>query len=584
MQSLNTENLQQFCSLERGVQHLDVVGRRDILAVIGEESLSFEHEISVELATVIGQKDAYADQWRAYLDALATRSNADIIGTTFTNEAFADFSWLMDEFELSPDHTPQVTDGYLRFMTGVERDASVSYQVPGLRAGIAVHAYMWSPSHSADNFYLRLHLEDGEEYAVRITNLLASFVGRGMSLEMPGYDPSLYSVFADSQSVRIYIDGRLEWFSKTKTSARVVKIELLLVGDMSADLETMVLGLEAWGYDLPFQGFAPNELALATERLGILLASDQHVPFANLLSRLESVEMALTEDEAEKIIQNLITGPSGVLDDIALLVIEGLTGAVRDKAIAVYQSLLPDPVIEVGNVTVTFSKNPSKAVSLLELLGVSGIGKFKVLSDVGFRVFPGDVVGVIGRNGAGKTTLLKVLCGMIAIDTGRIVMKGRFDLLRPGLGMRPYMTGRENIRLAGIYMGRSASEILRVTDQIIEFSELEDAIDRPINYYSDGMNARLVFGIATAFKPNVLLMDELLGAGDIGFRLKAEARLQEFIKSANALVVVQHDAGFVRKVCTKALYLRDGEQLFYGNPDTAISLYMRDIHLRRRGV
>ena len=153
-------------------------------------------------------------------------------------------------------------------------------------------------------------------------------------------------------------------------------------------------------------------------------------------------------------------------------------------------------------------------------------------------------------------------------------------LLRPGVGMREELSGRENILCAGLYMGLSRKQIAEVIDEVIEFSELEDAIDRPIRYYSDGMRSRLIFSLATASSPEILLLDELLGAGDIGFRDKAARRLEKFLGGAKVVIVVTHGIGWVREKCNKALYLNNGRVGYFGDPETACDRYLRELHER----
>jgi ABC-type polysaccharide/polyol phosphate transport system ATPase subunit len=156
-------------------------------------------------------------------------------------------------------------------------------------------------------------------------------------------------------------------------------------------------------------------------------------------------------------------------------------------------------------------------------------------------------------------------------------MRGTFALLKGGVGIQPNLTGRENIFHAGICLGLSPAEISSIRDEIIEFSELEDAIDRPVKYYSDGMRSRLVFSIATSVSPDILMLDELLSAGDVGFRDKASRRMDEFMERSKAVVVVTHGLEYVRERCNKALYLSKGHQMYYGSPEMAVSRYLDEM-------
>ena len=197
-----------------------------------------------------------------------------------------------------------------------------------------------------------------------------------------------------------------------------------------------------------------------------------------------------------------------------------------------------------------------------------------VLHGVSLRVDEGAFVAVIGANGAGKSTLLRALCGLIDIHQGRITIADRFLLLRPGMGMRDELTGRENIYSMGFYLGLELADVRGLVDDIIEFSELGSHIDKAVKYYSDGMRARLSFSIATSFAPEVLFLDELLGAGDISFQEKAQARLRSFIKSVGTVVVVTHSMQFVTESCTKALLMHGGKQVYFGDPQEAVARFM----------
>jgi len=143
--------------------------------------------------------------------------------------------------------------------------------------------------------------------------------------------------------------------------------------------------------------------------------------------------------------------------------------------------------------------------------------------------------------------------------------------------MQQELTGRENILLAGLYMGLTPREVDEIVDDVIEFSEIGEHIDRPYQYYSDGMRARLIFSLATSISPELLMLDELLGAGDIGFQEKAARRLDTFIRNAKVVFVVQHGTDFVMTRCTKCLYIKDGRQAYFGDPRIAVEMYQSDI-------
>jgi ABC-type polysaccharide/polyol phosphate transport system ATPase subunit len=248
---------------------------------------------------------------------------------------------------------------------------------------------------------------------------------------------------------------------------------------------------------------------------------------------------------------------------------------------------MPDAVIHAERLGVKFAKNPERVVSLKELYlrlwnrapKPEANGHFWVLRNLSFELHARDILGVIGRNGAGKSTLLRVLAGMIPPDEGSAAVRGRPLLLTPGIGFRDELTGRDNIAFGGLYLGLTRREIDQRVEGIVDFSELREAIDRPFKYYSDGMKARLIFSVATSVDPDILMLDELLSAGDAGFQQKAQARMDELIGRARTIVAVTHNLTFVRKRCTQALYLDRGEARFFGDPNAAVDRYLADLNL-----
>lgn len=227
----------------------------------------------------------------------------------------------------------------------------------------------------------------------------------------------------------------------------------------------------------------------------------------------------------------------------------------------------PSPIVRIADVGIELSTNPGAHGPF------AGTRSMTVLDGVSMEAHDGDIIGVLGRNGAGKSTLLKAMVGAMPLSRGRIEIAGRAVLLRPGAGMHPNLTGRENILKSGLYMDLHPREIRAMTPEIVAFAELEDHIDRPFKYYSDGMRSRLIFAIATAMPYNILLLDELLSAGDMGFQHKVTKRLDQVIARAKALFVVQHTFDFVITRCTKCLVLERGRPVFFGEPKMAAEAY-----------
>jgi ABC-type polysaccharide/polyol phosphate transport system ATPase subunit len=181
------------------------------------------------------------------------------------------------------------------------------------------------------------------------------------------------------------------------------------------------------------------------------------------------------------------------------------------------------------------------------------------LRDVSFELHAGDRLGLIGPNGAGKTTLLKILSGIYEPTEGRIEISGRRDsLFNINLGFRREATGRRNIVLRGLINGWTMNEIEAKMSEIIAFSELGDFIDVPFKAYSQGMAARLAFSVATALEPEILLMDEWIGAGDPKFQVKAKERMSQIAAKAGIIVLASHNHTLLKKTCNKFLELDGG--------------------------
>ena len=183
----------------------------------------------------------------------------------------------------------------------------------------------------------------------------------------------------------------------------------------------------------------------------------------------------------------------------------------------------------------------------------------QALDGVSFELKAGDRLGLVGPNGAGKTTLLKVLYGIYEPSAGSVAIEGKVDaLFNINIGFRREATGRRNIVLRGLISGWTEAEIEEKMEDIIAFSELGDFIDLPFKAYSQGMAARLAFSAATALEPQILLMDEWIGAGDASFQDKAKRRMDELAEKAGIIVLASHSEALIQSVCTKKLTLKGG--------------------------
>ena len=200
-------------------------------------------------------------------------------------------------------------------------------------------------------------------------------------------------------------------------------------------------------------------------------------------------------------------------------------------------------------------------------------GEFWAVNDVSFELRRGDCIGLMGLNGAGKTTLLKMINGLIKPDGGRIEIRGRIGaLIALGAGFNPILTGRENIYVNGSVLGLSKREIDDKIDEIIDFADIGDFIDSPLQSYSSGMAVRLGFSVASSIHPDVLILDEVLAVGDFRFRMKCYDRIAR-IREETAVVFVSHQIEHLRRICTHGIHLQGGMVHCMGKFDEAAASY-----------
>ncbi len=216
-----------------------------------------------------------------------------------------------------------------------------------------------------------------------------------------------------------------------------------------------------------------------------------------------------------------------------------------------------------------------------DIIGINGNSnklrkdEFWSLNNISFEINRGECLGVIGANGAGKSTLLKLLNGIILLDDGRITTKGKVGaLIEVGSGFHPMLSGRENVYINGSILGMSKKEIDHNLDSIISFAELEGSIDMPVKHYSSGMYVRLGFAIAAHIRPDILILDEILAVGDMAFRAKCFKHLAS-IKKESTIILVSHDMRNISRICDRALFLEDGNQICIGSPEKTINYYRK---------
>ena len=233
--------------------------------------------------------------------------------------------------------------------------------------------------------------------------------------------------------------------------------------------------------------------------------------------------------------------------------------------------------IRVKNLYKSFKSNSDKPKTLKERLVFRGnkVEKIQILKDITLDIKKGETVALVGTNGSGKSTLLKLMTKIIYPTKGTITIDGKLtSLLELGAGFHPDFTGRENIYFNASIFGLTKKEIDSRLNQIIEFSELGDFIDTPVRTYSSGMYMRLAFSVAINVDADILLIDEILAVGDQHFQDKCYAKLHELKESDKTIVIVTHSLDQVKKLCTRAIWIKDGKVQMDGKPKEVIDKYL----------
>ena len=242
-------------------------------------------------------------------------------------------------------------------------------------------------------------------------------------------------------------------------------------------------------------------------------------------------------------------------------------------------------VIEVHNVYKKFKSYYDKSTSLKEKILNRNRSKYQenwVLKGIDFEVKKGDALGLVGCNGCGKSTTLKLLTKIIYPDKGNIEIKGRVSsLLELGAGFHPDLSGYENIYLNAAVFGLTKKEIDGRVDEIIRFSELADYINNPIRTYSSGMYMKLAFSVAINVDADILLIDEILGVGDVNFQKKCFEKLLNIKESGTTIVIVSHSTDQIEKICNRSIWLEDGRIKYQGEPKEVHARYLERMSEKR---
>lgn len=237
------------------------------------------------------------------------------------------------------------------------------------------------------------------------------------------------------------------------------------------------------------------------------------------------------------------------------------------------------PVIELDGTSLCYRLAKQRIPSFKEyaihwIRGTLHYEELWALRNVDLTVYRGETLGIVGRNGAGKSTLLKVVSKVLKPTSGRAVTRGTVaPILELGTGFDYELTGMENIELNALLLGRSRREVEEKKDEIIEFSGLSEFVHSPVRSYSSGMMARLGFSIATAWKPDLLILDEVLAVGDSRFIRRCEQRIEDLHSGGTTMLMVSHSANAIRTNCERAIWLEGGEIRARGDTEEVLQAY-----------
>ena len=241
------------------------------------------------------------------------------------------------------------------------------------------------------------------------------------------------------------------------------------------------------------------------------------------------------------------------------------------------------PSISVEDLYVRFRPYVERKPTLRRTVGRRRVTEDVVALDhVSFDVMPGEAFGIVGRNGAGKSTLLKCVAGTLRPNSGRVVVNGKTStLLQLGVGFIPELTGRRNVYLGGLAAGLRKKEVDELFDEIVDYAELGDSIDRPMKTYSSGMFSRLAFAVAMHIDPEIVLLDEVLAVGDASFQQKSLGAMQELLDRAGTILFVSHSMPNVTEFCDRAAWLDAGRVRAVGPADEVVGAYLEGIEEER---
>jgi teichoic acid transport system ATP-binding protein len=298
----------------------------------------------------------------------------------------------------------------------------------------------------------------------------------------------------------------------------------------------------------------------------------------------------LTQEQVEKRIKKFAKeAGNAICEDYDKLITEELLGQeaqeqpvtekIQQETITENETLEPKPAsiaIEVSNLWIHYKTMGSYSVKKMLLNHKKNKKEtFSAVRGVNFTVNKGEILGIIGKNGSGKSTMLRAIAGIFSPDQGSVDLKGNsISLLSIGVGFKKELTGRENIVLSGMLLGFSEQYVKEKIDDIIEFSELGEFIDRPVRTYSSGMYSKLAFSITSSLETDIILIDEVLSVGDEKFRKKSMNRMKELInEKERTVVIVSHSISTLKALCDKVMWVHEGEIRMIGKPAEVLAEY-----------
>jgi ABC-2 type transport system ATP-binding protein len=240
----------------------------------------------------------------------------------------------------------------------------------------------------------------------------------------------------------------------------------------------------------------------------------------------------------------------------------------------------PIPAIVAKNISKTFhiSEDSHNTVKhrLFNLFNPPRAKKIQAVKTMDFEVNRGECVGLLGRNGCGKSTLVKLLAGVYPIDTGQININGTTLLMNLGVGMSQELTARENIYVSSSVLGLKIKDIDKIFDTIVDFAEIREFVDTKVKYFSSGMMARLAFSIAVNAGADIMFLDEIFAVGDAKFQEKAIKVFESSWIEGKTVILVSHSMHVIRKYCSRAAFMKEGQIVYFGDTEQAIELYNKD--------